>query len=322
MADSIELPVVPGVVVRVFAHTLHPPAGPVACFTYVTQGLSRFGQREIALTLARRPEEGLDRAPQSPLQLIAPIASLAAQGRLVDAGGFTEVGPSGLFGRPRLRGLGYESAAPMEGVDLPQRCLQAVVLVEHELETAKGFGALRVLARLGRSQCFYPTACWCDPDRPAVGAPETQSILGGVPRLGVPGVSARLDGDRITVRIARAAQQAIAQALTSLPLEAALALLTSLDDHADGCLVWEPGQSAPAAITPPGSAGRHLSGCFVLFVPQQPADEGRLHEDGFALMLTDASSLRIRGAIGRGESVVLAASGFSIAIEIEGLLAS
>lgn len=323
MPPSLELAVAPGVTLRVFAHLLIPPAGAVPCFTYVSEGLRALGQREIALTLVRPLEDGLERAPQYPLHVFKAIAELAAAGRFVEPGGFTEVGPAGLFGRPSLRGLGYERAAPMSGVELPPGCLAAVVLVDHELATAKAFGSLRVLARLGRAACFYPTACWCDLDRRPIGAPDADSILGRVPCLGQPGVSARLDGDRVTVRVARHAGPRVASALAELPEDAAAALLASLDEHADGCLVWEPGQAAPAAIAPPGSAGARLSGCFALFVPQQAADEGRIHEDGFALFLTDASWRRVRAALSRGESLVLpSATGSAIAIEIEGSVAS
>jgi hypothetical protein len=55
------------------------------------------------------------------------------------------------------------------------------------------------------------------------------------------------------------------------PPEIPLAFLTTLDAHADACLVWPPGQQAPEEISPPGSLGARLSGCFVLFVPQQEA---------------------------------------------------
>src|SRR5262249_55664583 len=162
---SIEVELIPGrVAAHVFAHELHPDRGPVPCFTYVTRGLEAFGQRELVFTLVRTGNE----APRAPLGLLGQIAQLAAQGRLVEAGGLTELGPTGAFGEPALRGFAYQTASPMDGVALPPGALAMIALFGDEIETAKRFGTLRVLARLGRAHNFWPTAPWCALDRRSI----------------------------------------------------------------------------------------------------------------------------------------------------------
>jgi hypothetical protein len=307
MTASMEHAIAAGVAARVFAHDL----GQVACFSYVTRGLARYGQAELVFTLRRAPGDGIERAPRDPLALLQTIAGFAERGQLVAEGGITELGPSGLFGRPQLRGVAYQRAWPMQGVELPDGCLAMIAVVAHEMDTIKQYGALRVLARLGAANRFFPTTPWCDPDRAPAMAPEQQTILAGVARGSLPGVSAVLDGERVVVRIPRALP------LPPLPPpEAALAILASLDANADACLVWTPGQQAPAAISPPGSRGARMSGCFVLFVPQQADDAANVFEDGFACMLADASWARVRDALATRAAVTIPSrTGKALAIE-------
>jgi hypothetical protein len=314
VSASYQHDLIPGVVARVFAHELHPQTGVVPCWSYVTEGLRAFGQHELVFTLVRPADRGAEHAPPDPLNLLRTIAGLAQQGRIVDVGGLTEVGPNGLFGRPQLRGLVYQTAAPMDGVTLPPGTLAAVVLVGDELEVVKRFGALRVLARLGRMHNFWPTAPWCELDR-AVSAPAGPTVLEGVAAASMPGVAVVMANDHVTVRIPRTTHASFTQAGLPPP-EVALALLTVLDPSADSCLVWFPGQTSPEAISGPGSQGTRISGCFVVFVPQQQADGANVFEDGFAAMLTDASWGALRNALMTGTPItVQGVAGKTLVIE-------
>jgi hypothetical protein len=307
MGGSIEHSLASGVVARVFAHALHD----VPCFSYVTRGLVASGQAELVFTLRRAPHDRLEHAPLAPLSLLQAIAGLAQQNRLVSEGGITEVGPSGLFGRPQLRGLVYQRAWPMEGVDLPPGCLAAICIVGHEMDTVKRFGSLRVLARLGRVNRFFPTMLWCDLDRAPLMAPEQQTMLEGVASGSLSGVSVVMEGERVVMRLPQGKQ------VPELPPpEVPLAFLTTLDAHADACLVWSPGQQGPEAISSPGSRGARVSGCFVLFVPQQERDGASVFEDGFVCMLTDRSWAQVRHALAtRAPVSIPGMDGKALAIE-------
>src|SRR5262249_54813059 len=151
---------------------------------------------------------------------------------------------------------------------------------------------------------FYPTAPWCDLDGGPVSAPESQTILEGVACGHATSASVVLAHEVVTVRLPRAAQAMFARGGLPPP-DAALALLTALDAQADGCLAWAPGQPGPEAISMPGANGARISGCFVLFVPQQEADGANMFEDGFACMLTDASWARVRHALTSGAPVTI-----------------
>ncbi len=281
---------------NIVAHAYEHQLGAIACTSYVTHGLRAFGQRELVMTMTRGAPE--------PLGLLRAIAGFAQQGRLVDEGGFTEVGPTGLFGRPQLRGVTYQHARPMDGVPLPDGTLAMIVLVGHEMETAKTYGALRVLARLGRAHTFFPTAMWCEPDRPPAFPPESATILAGVAHGSVAGMAVVLEGERVVIRVPRAACGTFA---TLPPPEHALAIFTTLAPDADSCLVWSPGQTEAAGIAEPGATGARTSGCFVLFVPQQDADAANVFEDGVVCMLTDASWARVRHALATGAPLALPA---------------
>jgi hypothetical protein len=298
----MQFNLIPNVTARVFAHVLVVKTGPLPCFSYVTTGLRAFGQEEFVFTVVRPSDAGIESAPQEPLLFLRTVANLASQGRLVSNGGLTEFGPTGLFGRARIRGVVYQTAWPMEGVEFPPGSLAAIALVDHEVDIVKRFGSLRVLARLGRASAFFPTAFWCDPERNAVCPPESETILNGVASAHLPNVSVVMEGEQIKVRLPRS-DLASLQGLGLPPPDMALAFLTTIDDHADACLVWNHGQNAPEAIANAGKQVTRISGGFALFVPQQQADEANPFEDGFAFMLTDASWSRVREALLSGTSV-------------------
>ena len=279
-----------GVVVHAYPHAL----GDVACTSYVTTGLRAFGQRELVMTMTRGGPE--------PVPLLRAIAGFAEQGTLVDDGGRTEVGPNGLFGRPELRGVVYQHAWPMDGVPVPPDALAMIMLVGHEMQTATDYGALRVLARLGRAHRFFPTAVWCDVTRGPLFPPESGTVLENVARGSVNGLAVVVEGDDIVLRAPRSALTTFANLP---PPDLALALLTTIAPDADSCLVWTPGQRAPEAIAFPGSTGRRTSGCFVAFVPQQDADAANVFEDGVVCMLTDASWARVRQALATGTPLTI-----------------
>lgn len=300
MGASFQYDLAPGVVVRMFEHVLAQRP----CTSFVTLGLRAFGQREIVITFLRH-------AQADPFPLLRTIAGLAQQGRIVGAGDITEVGPAGLFGQPNLRGLAYETAWPMDGVDLPPDCLHAIVLVGPEMDAVKKYGVLRVLARLGEANRFFPTTVWIDPARAPVAGVE-KSILDGVASAHFAGVSAIREGNVVRVRLQRQTVEAL-QKSGLPPPEAALAFFAELGPTADACLVWTPGQQQASAIAAPGSTGARVAGCFALFVPQQAQDSAQAFEDGYVAMLTDASWARVRASLTSGAPF----SNGSLAIEIQ-----
>jgi hypothetical protein len=93
--------------------------------------------------------------------------------------------------------------------------------------------------------------------------------------------------------------------LAQLPDGVPLAVLTALDPAANGCLVWVPGQKEPEAIVPAGSDASRVCGCFLALFPDQPANTGKILEDGFAMQLTGEAWQALRRALIEGEELTI-----------------
>jgi hypothetical protein len=102
-----------------------------------------------------------------------------------------------------------------------------------------------------------------------------------------------------------------------MPRDTAFALLTEFDPSADGCFVWESGQSGPVAITPDGSTGKRICGCFLTFAVGQAEDGALGLEDGFAAILTPQSWQAIRDAVSREERKRIPPTGGRMAFRVD-----
>jgi hypothetical protein len=302
---------------QVYLHEIETADESLSCWSYVTDGLLAHQQKEVVFTLRRVPDEPDDKFPQEPLHLFRTIYQLAQKGQLVDVGGFTQFGARSLFGRH----LAYVSPQPLRGVVIPQRAISALLVTEDELLAVREFGITRVMSRLGQASRFYPCPSWSDRSRPGLsfGATRQPSVLTTVRRVRAPGVQVSREGEQIRVRLFRHTQPRWEELFAQTATDAPLALLTDLDPTANACLVWETGQTGPAAITPPGSDGSCVSGCFAVFVPQQAADRGQVVEDGFAMLLTTSSWTAIRQALTQGQAIVVPAKSDGLSISVEWL---
>ncbi|MFO0762215.1 MAG: hypothetical protein U0359_37595 [Byssovorax sp.] len=284
-------------------HTIDARAGKIRCWSYLSAGLAAHGQKEVVFTVSI--EEGADpgRFPTEPLRFMTTLLQLASQGRVVDAGAITELGGPGFLA---MRGLTYVKALPLAGVPLAPNMLAAVPLSGEELSVLKIGGQTRVLAALGAAHHHYPFPPWHERLRASVIGPETTqgTLLATVPHLSAPG-TVRVEKNTVIFRLRPEAALLLGRALGELAPSSAFAFTTELDPEADACLVWKSGQQQPTAIAPPGSQGERLSGCFILFAPDQPEDGAQIFEDGLAMTLTTASTAALRRALAGGQMLVL-----------------
>lgn len=301
---------------RVWVHEIDAHGEVVPCWSYISDGLREYGQKELIFTLRRFPREGPADFSEQPLRFFAQVHGFAEQGMQVDVGGITEFGSKGLLG---FKGIAYAHPYAFHDVEISFPTLAAILLTEEELEAVKTFGITRVLARLGRAHQYYPFPPWFDRTRSSLPFRKTmeESVLAQMPRIKGPGLRVWVENDRIVFRLLPRGGHLMRYQLSKGPSGTPLAVLTELDPHANGCLVWEPGQSGPAAITPPKGTGSRLSGCFLAFVPGQPADGGSILEDGMAMLLTDTSWLTIIDALRTEKTVSIPATeeGMSFSIE-------
>jgi len=292
---------------RIYVHEIDARQGSIPCWSYVTDGLIGQQQAELVFTLRRDPGEPSDGFPPDPLQLFVAVYQLAEQGKRATSGSFTQFGDRNFFGHHLL----YASAQPLAGVTLPPDCLAALLVTADELRAVREFGCTRVLARLGQASAYYPFPPWADRRRQGLSLTRTfeASLLSKIPRASAQGVCVSVKDNRIIVSARRAEQPSWPERLAQLPDNVPFALLTALDPTANGCLVWVPGQKGPEAITPPGSDGSRLCGCFILFLADQPVNGGKLLEDGFAMELTRDAWQAIRRALVDGQELSIAATG-------------
>lgn len=113
--SSQRVEVAPGLVVSVIPHVIEsPPRGKVACWSYVTEGLARHGQKELVLTLSQGagPEAS---SSQELFKTFVTILELARQVRTVGVGGMTRFGQGAPLGRHLL----CVPAFPLPGVPVP-----------------------------------------------------------------------------------------------------------------------------------------------------------------------------------------------------------
>lgn len=316
----IDVAIVPGLAARVYLHALTTPSGPVWCWSFVTRGLEVYRQREVVFTVAIDASGDAGRVPTDPLRFAAQLQYLAGQGRIVDAGGLSQLGEPGFLGRP---GITYARAEAMAGVDLPAGALAAVLITAEEIAVYQAFGQSRLLALLGQAYRYYPFPPWADLKRASVTsmASNDGSLLGQIPRAAVAG-AARIEGERLAMRLHPSSAPLLQQMLSGIGAGSVFALTMSLDPEADGCLVWQAGQEGPSAITPPSSRGERLAVGFLAVLPDQPADGGQLFEDGFAMFLTSAASQALREALASGRSMMITGQHGKMSLSVEWLAAS
>lgn len=308
MADRIEVELVAGeLLASIFRHRLGPPRLADAR-TAVTSGLRRVGQREVALTLVQDRGATPD-FPDSLLWYFTVLRDLAAEGRPVGPGGISGYAAPGPFGLGSFVGAGFAEPQPVAGVPIPEDALAAVLLTEGELAMAMKSSLHRVLSRLGQAARFFPWPFWSDPARKSVYdvADADRTLLALMPRLAVAGTHATLSGSELLVSLPPAAAGLVAEQLHRRNVAC---ILPSRDPEVAAALVWRPGQQEPAAIHAEPADGSRIAACFVALVPtDEPDDRIRFQEDGFSVLVSEATATRVvRALLARQEVVVPAAS--------------
>lgn len=312
----VHFELVPGKLgAKVHFHEIDTPSGSLPCWTYTTKGLLAHGQKELIFTLRCEPHEPVNTFPDDPLHLFTFINQLAQNGQLVDAGGVSQFGEKNFLGRH----LAYIPSQPLQGEPVQNPAIVPILVTEDEAVAVQEFGITRLMSRLGFVSRHYPCPPWSNRTRPGLSFEHTRqkSILARVARFHAPGVRIVRENQRVVLRITPQAREPLQRHLAQSPKNTPIALLTDIDPTANACLVWEPGQPVPTAITPPHSDGSRLCGCFVLFVPAQKEEEIRFIEDGFSLLLSNRSWSAVRKALMKKRALTIPAGGDGSSLSIE-----
>jgi hypothetical protein len=290
--------------------------GPVPCWTYVSDGLSRLGQREVALSIRRGADEAAPDFLKTPFEFYRFLHDNAEHRRFVDVGDITGLDPDapGLLGHASIRGVVYTPADALNDQPFPSPTIAAVPATGDELDVAKRFGIVRLAALLGDKYRRFPTAAWYERNRASVVVADDMqdSILTKVAGFRAPGVHVYMRGievgrevlaptgplenavatfarQEVVCELPTSLAQHVAQALGRSGGRSAIALLAGPDAEADACLCWRAGAMQPYAITAASGIGARVAGNHLLVVPWQETDTVRVVEDGFAVLITDTT---------------------------------
>lgn len=249
------------------------------------------------MTLVQGPDS--EQGPlQEPLHFFVSLYIVASQGRRVDVGDVSEFDPGqSLLGRPAVL---YMPAQSVEGVELPEPSLTAILLAKEELEAARRFGPLRIANRLAEDLGFYPFPPWSDPDRRGLSFAVTleTSLLLQLPIHGH--AMARVIGGRdgLVLRVDPRATTELRDQIRVHGDTDPFVIWTGPDSGSAKVMVWNPDDGIGKSELPtPYEEGEAIEGCFVAIFPGQEVNHWRRIEDGFQILLRQETWNELRPAL-------------------------
>jgi hypothetical protein len=275
--------------------------GPLApVWVFASHGLESVGQREMVLAILRTTPGSY---PQDPFALFASFYDGATAGAVLNYGSFFDIQNGKPDFDPRVDGficLNYglgESRLPALDPALYEHSpLLLLPLLPAEIQAADIFGISRVVALLAKDSACHPFPWWHDPRRAPVVAPGgSASVLAqlGVTRAHAPQVEVILAGTHLYIAVPVAECAALYEQISAI--EGAFALLTGVAAEAEARFFWEPGQEHPS-VTVCGDRPELVSqldfevaGNFLMMAHGHVGDQAQLTEDGFVVLMTEAT---------------------------------
>lgn len=303
--EMARIPLVMGkLAAAVMAHTVETREGALRCWTYETDGFAARAQPELRFSLLR-PEGARDAEyPEDPLHLFRAMWSQVERGARFATGDVTEFDGEGLLGRAALRGVMWlPSALANEANDAAPR-LDALLLLEDELETVRALGPGRVLSRLAEASGHYPYPFWNVASRGSVlrGESLSASPRYDLFRATVVGGTVSLAGQILNLRLPRAGREALADALSQLRDDEPFSLQFAPTGVEPAMLVWHPGQGDARAISAADADGEVIYGHFLVMVAQGGTQGCNVFEDGFAFRSSTHVLSHLRKALMQGDN--------------------
>ncbi|KAF0523844.1 HET-domain-containing protein [Gigaspora margarita] len=271
----------------------------IACWTFLSHGLSVHGQKEIYFTLRRYEDEDENDIPVNIKDLYHAFYILARKGSRVDIGGYSNFGNEIIFSNTDMNKIIYTEKQKDE-IGLPSQVLHAILITNEEYEVYVNYGISRLLARMGYARRYFPFPPWSERLRESVVTMDDMkssilNIIGSI--IQILGVRVtRLRNKTIKLNISPNSHEIIYNVLRETGFNGVLTILTGIDKQANSCLVWN-GNHEELNANSSGYLSTRLGGCFITFCSQQPADRVQVAEDGFILFLTDNTFQQIYQAL-------------------------
>ena len=284
------------------------------CWTYLTTGLAKYGQKEMSLSLLLEDDDDEHEFPKTPIKIFQLLESHARDGKTVGIADATKLGKTGLFG---FTALYYLPAIHYQGLPDCDNHLALMLVHQAEYEFAKRYGFTRLLSRIGKFCSSFPYPTWNTRRRPSLyaGDHREDSVLNEVNLLTLKGIQAELVDQVVLLSLQSADKHRFAHHLDLLKGgNNVFALQTSLPLAANACLYWEPGQARPGAYTAPNEVTR-IGAAFTMFETAKTSSS-RLIEDGFLFSLSgqDLSRLKTSCESSR-DSAILESSAMGLSLQ-------
>ncbi|GES62596.1 hypothetical protein ATEIFO6365_0005073700 [Aspergillus terreus] len=297
-------------------------SGKLSCWTYISKGLAKLGQKEVIFTVRRRTAvEAVTDFPVGPLEWFRMLHALAHDGQIVDQFHQTRfAAPSPLLDRLDVWLILYYPPLELSGVPLsiiPPDRLHAIPLTASEAKVAQSYGIMRAISHLGSSERYFPVMPWIDRDRPdcITMAQMRGSIRDRLPMYSFLGVSCVQRGSGVSLHIPRSAEDRLAARVEALPTSAVVSLDCFPYEQSDSGMVWRQGlTSSPRAY---GIGVSCMNFGFVVFCPEQDADKLERVEDGIILDVTNSTWGRIRNALLQHTPLQIAFGNLRLSLEYE-----
>lgn len=260
-------------------------SGTIPCWTFVSQGLSAVGQKEVVFTIKRRPTESQLEYPKEPLEWFQILFDFAQNGQIVDCFQQTTFRRDGFLGRSDIRAILYYPPTVLSNVPLdylPEERLHAIALTAAEVDVMERCGLMRVISSLGYSERYFPITPWIDRDRQSsvTMAEMERSIRSLIPFWDDRSTSAFRRGTDIVLHIPQKSESEIQALMNGLRLGDAIGISSvPYGDSDSGVLYGRADGNTPKGY---GVGLRCTNLAFIVFCPEQDKDQFMLTEDGYS----------------------------------------
>ena len=275
-------------------------------WTWVTRGLTGFGQAELSFTLVGGKPS--DEPPVEPAKLLTLLAKQVQDGKQLKPGTASRLGKSGMMGFQALYCL--PAVLFEEGPNLADH-LAILMVHQDEYEFARDYGFQRLIGHINRTCSSFPWPTWNTAARPGALPSPFVSVLDGLDRVRG-SFTVTLQPTLLRLDIPRGARQALIEALGS---GQPVACAAHMPEDPDACLTWQPGDNAAQVITRPQAPDRFALPFIIL--RQQPLSFSRFVEDGIEVSLSTADHRAVLESVSKGQPMDLRLGGRRFAISYD-----
>ncbi len=270
------------------------------CWTYITRGLARHGQKEMCLSLLIGDDEQADNYPKTPIKMFELLASRTKDDRQMQPGDATLLGKRGIFGFPSLFFLPAIQYPSLPSLD---EHLALVLVHAEEYEYARQHGLTRLLSRLGKFCSSFPYPTWNTQIRPTLFPDNTRelSVLEDASHLRADRSYVQIQGTSLSIALHPDDLPQIRQLVDEIGQDQLQIVCSAFSPECDASLYWQSGQADNGAFASESRQTGIIGGSFFSLSRAETTGFTVL-EDGFDVTLSDEDWRRVSKTMER-ESV-------------------